>query len=57
MNFIKDVLNRNNSLKFVSTKYGIAEEDIMTEYLKHKQQYTQAEIDKVMNEVYYNAKN
>ena len=55
MNFIKDVLNRNNSLKDVCTKWNVSEEELMSEYLKHKQQYTQSEIDEVMKEVYYNA--
>ena len=53
MEFIKDCLNRNYSLKFVSTKWRINEEDILEEFLKQKKRFTKEEIEQVMKEVYY----
>lgn len=53
MNFVKDMLDRHLSLKDVSTKYNIAEEDLLNEYLKQKQKYTKIEIKNFMKEVYY----
>lgn len=53
MNFVRDMLNREYSLKDASTKYGIPEEDLLDEFLKQKKQYTKAEIDQIMKEVYY----
>lgn len=53
MNFVSDMLNREYSLKYVSTKYNIPEEDLLEEFMKQKQKYTKAEIEQIMKEVYY----
>lgn len=53
MSFVRDMLNREYSLKFVSTKYNIPEEDLLDEFMKQKRQYTKAEIEQIMKEVYY----
>lgn len=52
MNFIIDVLSRKMSLRDVATKYDIDVDDVMDVYLQHKSQYTQSEIDEVMENVY-----
>ena len=53
MSFVRDMLNREYSLKYVSTKYNIPEEDLLDEFLKQKKQYTKEEISQIMKEVYY----
>lgn len=51
MNFIKDCLSRNMSLHDIEVKYGIT--DVLGEYQKRKQMYSQDEINAIMEEVYY----
>ena len=51
MDFIKDCLARNMSLHDIEVKYGIT--DVLSEYQKRKQMYSQEQIESVMNEVYY----
>ena len=51
MDFIRDCLSRNMSLKDIEKKYGVT--DVLAEYQKRKGYYTQAQIDEVMKEVYY----
>lgn len=53
MDFVRDMLNREYSLEYVSTKYGISEEDLLDEYLRRKRKYSKGELEEVMNEVYY----
>ena len=53
MNFVRDMLNRKYSLKDLSTKYNMPEEELLDEFLRQKKQYTKAEIDQIMREVYY----
>lgn len=51
MNFIKDCLSRNMSLHEIETKYGVT--DVLGEYQKRKQMYSQEQINDIMEEVYY----
>lgn len=53
MSFVRDMLNREYSLRYVSTKYNIAEEELLDEFLRQKKQFTKAEIEQIMKEVYY----
>ena len=51
MNFIIDCLSRNMSLRDIEKKYHIA--DVLDEYQKHKQLYSQEEVNKIMEVVYH----
>lgn len=51
MEFICDCLSRNMSLHDIEVKYGIT--DVLGEYQKRKQMYSQEQINQIMEEVYY----
>ena len=51
--FIKDCLSRSMSLHDIEVKYGVT--DVLGEYQKHKKMYSQECINKIMEEVYYDA--
>lgn len=51
MNFIKDCLSRNMSLHEIEVEYGVT--DVLGEYQKRKQMYSQEQINDIMEEVYY----
>lgn len=51
MEFIKDCLSRSMSLHDIEVKYGVT--DVLCEYRKRKQMYSQEQINMIMNEVYY----
>lgn len=51
MDFIKDCLSRNMSLRDIEKKYGVT--DVLGEYQKRKQMYTQEQINEVMEAYYY----
>lgn len=51
--YIKDCLSRNMSLRDIEKKYHVT--DVLGEYRKHKQMYSQECIDRIMEEVYYDA--
>lgn len=51
MEFIKDCLSRNMSLRDIEKKYGVT--DVLCEYQKRKQMYSHEQINQVMEEVYY----
>ena len=51
MQFIKDCLSRNMSLRDIEKKYHVT--DVLDEYRKRKQMYSQEEINKIMEVVYY----
>lgn len=51
MDFIKDCLSRNMSLHDIEVKYGVT--DVLGEYRKRKQMYSQEQINQIMEEVYY----
>ena len=51
MDFITDCLSRNMSLRDIENKYRVT--DVLAEYRKRKKLYTQEEIDKVMEVIYY----
>lgn len=53
MDFIKDCLSRNVSLHEIEAKYGVT--DVLGEYQKRKQMYSQEQINSIMEEVYYDA--
>lgn len=53
MEFIKDVLNREMSLKQVCKKYDIAMDDILERYHQERAKFTDEQIEVIMNEVYY----
>lgn len=51
--FIKDCISGELSLKDISAKYQIAVSDILDNYKAERINYTDAEIIKLMYEVYY----
>lgn len=53
MEFIKDCLSRHMSLRDVATKWGITLNDVLTKYHEEREKYTDAEIEAIINEVYY----
>lgn len=53
MEFIRDILSRNMSLKQVCQKYGIGMDDILERYHQERAKFTDEEIDEVMQNVYY----
>ena len=54
MEFIRDILSREMSLKQVCQKYDIAMNDILERYHQERAKFTDEEIDEVMQNVYYN---
>ena len=53
MEFIKDCLSRKMSLRDVATKYGITLDDVLDRYCRERSKFTDAEIEAIMYEVYY----
>lgn len=53
MEFIKDCLSRNMSLRAVATKWNITLDDVIAKYHEEREKYTDAEIEAIVNEVYY----
>lgn len=53
MEFIKDCLSRNMSLRAVATKWGITLDDVITKYHEERDKYADEEIEEIVNEVYY----
>ena len=53
MEFIKDILSRNMSLKQVCQKHDIAMNDILERYHQERAKFTDEQIERIMNEVYY----
>lgn len=51
--FVRDCLSRKMSLQDVATKWNIEIEDILYAYQQAKSTFTKEEIEKIMNEVYY----
>ena len=51
MQFIIDCLSRNMSLRDIEKKYHVT--DVLGEYQKHKKLYSQKEVNKIMEVVYY----
>lgn len=56
MEFIKDCLSREMSLRAVATKYGIEVDDMLERYHQERSKYSDEEIEQVMQEVYYGNK-
>lgn len=53
MEFIKDCLSRKMSLKDVATKCGITLDEVMDKYHEERSKLTDEEVERIMNEVYY----
>lgn len=53
MEFIKDILSRDMTLKQVCQKYNVAMDDVLGRYHEERAKYTDEEINEVMYEVYY----
>lgn len=53
MEFIKDILSREMSLKQVCQKYDIGMNDILERYHQERAKFTDEQIEVIMNEVYY----
>lgn len=53
MEFIKDCLNRDMSLRDVATKYNISLDEIMEKYHQERSKFTDEEINRMICEVYY----
>lgn len=53
MNFIRDCLDRNMSLKDVATKYNIPIDKVFDEYEQRRKMHNYCEIMNAMEEVYY----
>ena len=51
MQFIRDCLSRSMSLHEIEVKYNVT--DVLEEYQKRKQMYSQEVINQIMQEVYY----
>lgn len=53
MEFIKDCLSRNMSLRDIATKYDITVDEVIDKYYQERAKYTEEEIVRVMYNVYY----
>ena len=53
MEFIKDCLSRQMSLRDVADKYGISLDEVLGKYHEERAKFTDAEIEVIMNEAYY----
>ena len=53
MEFIRDILSRSMSLKQVCQKYDIAMNDILERYHQERSKFTDEQIERIMNDVYY----
>lgn len=53
MNFIKDCLSSKTSLRDVATKYNMSVEDVFLKYREERCNYTDEQIEQIMQEVYY----
>lgn len=53
MEFVKDCLSRKMTLREVSNKWGITLDDIMDKYHEERSKLTDEQVERVMNEVYY----
>ena len=51
LEFMRDMLGRKLSLREINEKYNLL--DCVDTYMTVKQQYTQEQIDTIINEVYY----
>ena len=53
MDFVRDCLSRNMSLREVATKYGISLDEVLGKYHAERSKLTDDEVEVIMNEVYY----
>lgn len=53
MEFIRDCLSRNMSLRDVATKYDITLDEVMDRFRRERSKFTDEEIEKVIEDAYY----
>lgn len=53
MEFVKDCLSREMSLRDVATKWGITLDEVMDKYHQERAKFTDEQIERIMNDVYY----
>lgn len=53
MEFIKDCLSREMSLRNVATKWGITRDEIMDKYHQERAKLTDEQVERIMCDVYY----
>lgn len=53
MEFVKDCLSRKMTLREIANKWGITLDDIMDKYHEERSKLTDEQVERVMNEVYY----
>lgn len=53
MEFVKDCLSRKMSLREVSTKWSITLDEVMDKYHEERSKLTDEQVERIMNEVYY----
>lgn len=53
MEFVKDCLSRKMSLREVATKWSITLDEIMVKYHDERSKLTDEQLERIMNEVYY----
>nr|DAG43688.1 MAG TPA: Translation initiation factor IF-2, N-terminal region [Caudoviricetes sp.] len=53
MEFVKDCLSKKMSLREVATKWNIKLDDVMDKYHEERSKLTDEQVERIMNEVYY----
>nr|DAU44049.1 MAG TPA: Translation initiation factor IF-2, N-terminal region [Caudoviricetes sp.] len=53
MEFVKDCLSRKMSLRNVANKWNITLDDVMDKYHEERSKLTDEQVERIMNEVYY----
>nr|DAH45197.1 MAG TPA: Intercellular adhesion protein R family, intercellular adhesion regulator [Caudoviricetes sp.] len=53
MEFMRDILSNNMSLREVAIKYNMKIDDVYQHFMNIRSQYTQEEIEGILNDVYY----
>nr|DAM36800.1 MAG TPA: Translation initiation factor IF-2, N-terminal region [Caudoviricetes sp.] len=53
MEFVKDCLSRKISLRNVANKWNITLDDVMDKYHEERSKLTDEQVERIMNEVYY----
>lgn len=53
MDFVRDILSRDMSMKQVCKKYNVATDDVLERYHVERAKLSEEEVQRIMNEVYY----
>ncbi len=53
MEFVRDCLSRKMTLRQVANKWGITLDDVMDKYHEERSKLTGEQVERIMNEVYY----